>query len=127
MIDWRRPSASLTGMATKPTIDPADEGPAPLGGTRAEALQRLQVGLSLLGGVILLVALAGVIQNRAEESEAASVPQAASTVAATPAPQSQSDPLADAGVVPDLPAQPSPTPTSDEPILPEQGDAAPRR
>lgn len=100
---------------------------APLGGSRAEAVQRLQVGLSLLGGVVLLIGLANVIEDRAKQTDAASVPEAAATVPATPAPPARSDPLADAGVVPDLPAEPSPTPTSERPILPEQGDAAPPR
>lgn len=111
----------------KPTPDPSGQSAAPLGGTRAQALQRLQVGLSLLGGVILLVGLANVIEDRAKETDAASVPQAASTVAATQTPPTQSNPLADAGVVPDLPAEPSPSPTAERPILPEQGNAAPDR
>ncbi len=114
-------------MATEPKTDRLGEDLAPLGGTRAEALQRLQVGLSLLGGVILLVGLANVIEDRAKQTDAASVPDAAATVAASSNPAQQSDPLADAGVVPDLPAEPSPAPTSERPVLPEQGDAAPRR
>ncbi len=91
----------------------------PLGGSRAEAVQRLQVGFSLLVGIVLLVGIANVIENRAKEVEATSVPEAAATVPAeTSTPQS--DPLADAGVVPDLPAatptpvvtaSPSPVPT----------------
>ena len=100
---------------------------APLGGTRGEAIQRLQVGLSLLGGVILLVGLANVIEDRAKESDAARVPEAAATVTAEPSQAAKSDPLADAGVVPDLPATPKPSsePTLQQPILPEQGNAAP--
>lgn len=112
-------------MASKPPSDRLQEELAPLGGTRAEAIQRLQVGLSLLGGVILLIGLANVIEDRAKQTDAASVPDAAATVAAKRTPPSQSDPLADAGVVPDLPAEPTPGPTSQRPVLPEQGDAAP--
>lgn len=103
---------------------------APLGGTRAEAIQRLQVGLSLLGGVILLVGLANVIEDRAKQTDAARVPEAAATVTTGPSAPAQSDPLADAGVVPDLPDESderSAEPLLQQPVLPEQGDAAPPR
>lgn len=92
-----------------------DVDSAPLGGSRAQAMQRLQVGVSLLLGIILIVGLANVIEERAKQTEDASVPQAASTVAPAPA-QTSSDPLADAGVVPDLPAEdaaPAPAPPDD--------------
>ena len=60
--------------------------------------------MSLLLGIILIVGLANVIEDRATQTENASVPEAASTVA--PSPESTAnDPLADAGVVPDLPAE----------------------
>src|SRR5688500_10640149 len=79
--------------------------PAPLAGTRAQSLQRLQVGLSLLLGVVLIVGLANVIEQRAKQSGSAVVPEAAATIG--PEPQSTaSDPLVDAGVVPDLPDNP---------------------
>lgn len=65
-------------------------------------MQRLQVGVSLLLGIVLIVGLANVIEERAKQTEDASVPQAAATVAPSPT-QTSSDPLADAGVVPDLP------------------------
>lgn len=98
-------------MARKPR--PA-ETLAPLAGTRAQAVQRLQVGLSLLLGVVLIVGLANVILERAKQSEEAAVPQAASTVA--PSPESTAnDPLADAGVVPDLPQEPAATPAPTAP------------
>lgn len=93
---------------------------APLGGNRAEAMQRLQVGLFGIGAMILLIGLASVIGNQAELTEAGAVPDAAPTTEPTDAPP-QRDPLADAGVVPDIPAEPSPTPSGDAPILPEQG------
>lgn len=114
-------------MASQREPDTTTPASLPLGGTRAEAVQRLQVGLSLLGGVILLVGLANAIEDRAKQAEAASVPEAAATVTATPSPPPQSDPLADAGVVPDLPAEPTPTPSGQQPVLPEQGDADPAR
>ena len=80
-----------------------------MGGTRAEAMQRLQVGASLLLGIVLIVGLANVIEERAKQSDQSVVPEAASTVAPTAAAAPANDPLADAGVVPDLPAQPSAT------------------
>lgn len=91
--------------------------PAPLGGTRAQAIQRLQIGLFGLAAMILLVALANIIMDRAKESEATTVPEAAPTSMpdssdAEPA----SDPLVDAGVVPDLPVD-----------TPEQGGGEPPR
>ncbi|WAT19054.1 hypothetical protein OZN62_05680 [Aurantiacibacter sp. MUD11] len=89
----------------------APEGePAPLAGTRAERVQRLQIGVSLIAGLALLVGLADAITSRAQRTEANAVPEAAPTVVAseTSAPR---DPLADAGVVPELPAASNPTPT----------------
>ncbi len=89
---------------------------APLGGTRAERIQRLQVGGFGILAMVLLVALADVVISRAQLTEASAVPDAAPTVVAeeTEAPR---DPLADAGVVPELPAEPTAAPT---------GQAAPR-
>lgn len=90
---------------------------APLGGTRAEAVQRLQVGLTGICLMILLVGLASIIGGQAERAEQSAVPDAAPTTEPTAAPP-QRDPLADAGVVPDIPAetevatpQPTPKPT----------------
>jgi hypothetical protein len=89
----------------------ADPAPAlALGGTRAQSVQRLQVGVSLLLGIILIVGLANVIEERAKQSEAAAVPQVAASAAPAPSAPAK-DPLADAGVVPDLPAA-SPTSTA---------------
>lgn len=91
---------------------------APLGGTRAQAMQRLQVGLSGLGAMILLVGLANIIQDRARVADSQSVPEAAPTT--EPSPSSPlTDPLADAGVVPDLPAEPEPANTQEAAIVPE--------
>ncbi len=81
---------------------------APLEGDRAETGQRLQVGLFGLGAMILIVGLASIIQTSAEESRAGAVPEAAPTVLASePAAPPARDPLADAGVVPDLPPEES--------------------
>lgn len=101
---------------------------APLGGTRAEAVQRLQVGLTGLAAMVLLVGLANIIQDRARVSDEGAVPEAAPTTepdAAAP----QRDPLADAGVVPDLPADTAPPGDEGAPNPPavqdQRSDAAP--
>jgi hypothetical protein len=76
---------------------------------RQRSLQRMQIGVAGVLFMVLLVGLAGIIQNRAAETDATVVPQAASTTEPrVTAPQN--DPLAEAGVVPDLPAEPVATP-----------------
>ena len=87
-------------------------------GARAESIYRLQVGLSGLAAVLLMIALANVIMDRANRTEAASLPEAAATVAPTPVETQQNDPLAEVGVVPDMPpATPTPAPApADAPV-----------
>lgn len=80
---------------------------APLGGTKAEATQRLQIGLFGLGSMVLLIGLATVIGNQADITQEGAVPEAAPTTEPTDA-APQRDPLADAGIVPDIPAEPEP-------------------
>lgn len=80
---------------------------APLAGTNSQSVQRLQVGLFGLAAMVLLVALANIIRNNAEQNEATVVPEAAPTVVAEKKAGGVSDPLADAGVVPDTPAEPA--------------------
>jgi len=89
------------------TMD-ADSPQAPLGGTRGERMQRLQIGFLGLGAMILLVGLANIIMNSAKESQASAVPADLPTMSAAETPAPARDPLADAGVVPDLPAEPAP-------------------
>ena len=79
---------------------------APLAGTREQSIQRLQIGLFGLAAMVLLVSLANIIVTNAEQNETRVVPEAASTVAADDA-EVTSDPLADAGVVPDTAATPA--------------------
>jgi hypothetical protein len=81
---------------------------APLAGTRTQAMQRLQIGLLGLSAMIVLVGLANIILDRAQQSEDGSVPEAAPTAAPTEPEAAARDPLADVGVVPDLPASPTP-------------------
>lgn len=112
------------------TRSPASE-PPPMAGTRAERIQRLQIGLFGIGAMVLLVGLADVVISRAEQTQAAAVPEAAPTVEPSETPGLR-DPLADAGVVPELPAQPTPTagntpPTGDLPAGGAQATNAPRQ
>ena len=91
-------------------LDPADTARpreeaaiAPLAGTRSQSMQRLQIGLFGLAAMILLVSLANIILTNAQQNEARVVPEAAPTVATDEQAVQVSDPLADAGVVPDMP------------------------
>jgi hypothetical protein len=76
---------------------------------RAEAIQRLQIGLFGIGAMVLLVGLASIIGSQADLADQAAVPEAAPTTEPD-APPPQANPLADAGVVPDIAAEPSPAP-----------------
>ena len=77
---------------------------APLAGTRAQKVQRLQVGIFGLVCMILVVALADIVVSRADETEASVVSKIGP--ADLPAePAAPRDPLADAGVVPELPVE----------------------
>lgn len=84
------------------TTTDAAPAAAPLGGSRAEAIQRLQVGIVGLFAMVLVMGVASAISNRAAVSEEGSVPDAAPTTEPTD-PPAPSDPLADAGVVPVVP------------------------
>ncbi len=86
---------------------PAQAAPAaPLSGTRAERVQRLQIGGLGLFAMILLVGLANIIMTSAQENQAASMPEdAPAPVTEDVPPPAQRDPLADAGVVPDVPIE----------------------
>ncbi|HEU4820401.1 MAG TPA: hypothetical protein VFS87_04515 [Qipengyuania sp.] len=86
---------------------------APLGGTRSEAMRRLQMGAVGVVAVLLLIGLASIIKDRATQTENNSVAEAAATTA-PPAATVAPDPLAEAGVVPDMPtAAPSEAASSD--------------
>jgi hypothetical protein len=81
-----------------------DMAPAPLAGTRQQRLHRLQVGLLGLGSILLMVGLANIIISSARQNEvvaASALPPATAEDLPDPA---RGDPLADAGVAPDLPA-----------------------
>ncbi len=97
--------------------------PPPLGGTREQAMHRLQIGVGGVFAIVLLVGLASLIENRAVETEKQAVPEAAPTNQPVES-SARPDPLVEAGVVPDLPTTPTPTATQSAPILPEQGGGA---
>jgi len=84
--------------------DLADDPPVTgLARSRSETIQRLQVGLSGLAGMILLVSLANIILDQAREADQGAVVDGQASAgedAGAPA----TDPLAEAGVVPDMPA-----------------------
>ncbi len=90
------------------------------GQARAEAVQRLQVGVIGIGAMVLLVGLASIIGGQAELNDDQAVPEAAPTTEPKPKP-AQANPLADAGVVPDIADEPSAAPT---PALPPTSDNA---
>jgi hypothetical protein len=107
-------------MATDPAdpslnpAPPAARPVAPLRGTRSQSMQRLQIGVFGLAAMILLVSLANIIITNARQNEARVVPEAAPTVAAEQKRAAVKDPLADAGVVPDMPDEgAAPLPRSD--------------
>lgn len=91
------------GVAHSPASGTLAE--APLGGTRAEALRRLQMGTVGVVAVLLLIGLASIIKDRATQTESTSVAEAAATTAPS-AVITVADPLAEAGVVPDMPTKP---------------------
>ena len=95
-------------MATDP--QQTELVPAPLSGTRAQSLQRLQFGLGGLGAMVLLVGVANVIVARVKQTDESSVPEAAATATPSPTPVAN-DPLADAGVAPQVAVTATPTPT----------------
>ncbi|MXO66467.1 hypothetical protein [Altericroceibacterium endophyticum] len=110
----------------KSLLPPREEGEqatVTLSGSRFHSVQRLQIGFAGLAAMVLMVGLANIVMERAAVVEATAVPEAASTVG----PQSNQgegagDPLADAGVVPTLPAPQPQKPAYDPDMLPETGD-----
>ena len=103
--------------AQRPSAEPANP-------RNAEVMQRLRVGIGGIVMVLLVVGVANVITDRVLRNEETTVPQAAPTVEPSSA-KPASDPLSDAGVVPDLPEQPEAEPVPEGPVLPEQGEGAP--
>ena len=120
---------NAVGLATgQQAGDRGEDERAPVQ-SRAEAVQRLQVGLFGIGAMVLLVGLASIIGGQVARNDQLAAPEAAPTTEPSAA-AAQANPLADAGVVPDIAAEPSeaPTPQSQNaaPVVPDApGNAAP--
>ena len=98
------------GAANQPMEQPAPVSP------RAETMKRLQIGLLGLAAVMLMIGLAKVVMDRANETDATAVPEAVEQVAGAAPSKQAKDPLADAGVVPELPlTKPAPVAVPDLP------------
>ncbi|MEQ5787287.1 hypothetical protein J3454_05220 [Erythrobacter sp. NFXS35] len=97
-----QPVGAIDSVAEPEPATPASE-------SRQEAIQRLQIGVFGIAAMVLLVGLASIIGSQANFTDKAAVPEAAPTTEPTPEP-SRANPLADAGVVPDIAAEPSPAP-----------------
>ena len=96
-------------MAAEPLTDAHEEVEEPSAAQkrrRAEAIQRLQVGLTGLAAMLLLVSLASILIDRRNQAQQSAVPQTAANATGAPTKPANKDPLVDAGVVPQLPAEP---------------------
>ena len=82
----------------QPVISPQHYLPPTTRDLRSQAVQRLQVGLFGLAGMLLMVGLANIVMDRARMSDA-EVPEV-NPVLGTEAAKAGSDPLADIGVAP---------------------------
>ena len=116
------PSTGLSGTA--PELAGDAEAVSAAGRTRAEGVQRLQAGLVGIGAMVLLVGLASIIGGQAERNDELAVPEAAPTTEPSTAP-AEANPLADAGVVPDIAAEPTPAPAPQAPGGPGNAPPAP--
>ena len=117
---------------TLPLADPSQKAlyfvPPTVRERRAQAVHRMQVGLFGLAGMLLLVGLANIIMDRAllgDDATAASAAAAATAAKVSPegaAASPANDPLADIGVVPDMPAAAdSPAPAASAAARPAGG------
>ena len=111
-------------MSRKPSVRELPDVNGGVDARRERTVQRLQIGATGIVMMILLVGLASIIQNRAAETDATTVPAAAPTTEPTQA-APQNDPLVEAGVVPDLPAEPSATPNAAPTSRPQTTTDAP--
>ncbi|WP_394270354.1 hypothetical protein [Qipengyuania sp.] len=104
---------------------PADNGDYTEGlprETRRHMIQRLQIGAIGVVLMVLLVGLASVIQNRAAQAEGTNLPATVPAAKQGAAPPVASDPLVEAGVVPDMPSETPETASTLSPApVPEQG------
>lgn len=98
-----------TRAPVPPGVQNGDLPEARLGGARGEAMRRLQMGAVGVVAVLLLIGLASMIKDRATETASTAVAGAAPTTAPS-SPVASADPLAEAGVVPEMPVSPTATP-----------------
>lgn len=107
---------------------PASAPPSPLAGTREQRIQRLQVGFLGVAAMVMVVSLADIIMSTAESNQAATAENLEPVTAEDVPPPPPSDPLVEAGVVPDIPAEPEVIETEEAEALPlpiEDGDVPP--
>jgi len=114
-----RTGRKLFGLSVdiNPVTGESDAVRDPAPATRAEGIQRLQVGLFGIAVTVLLVGLASIIGSQADRAEEAAVPDAAPTTEPSPA-EAGGGPATNGAVVPDIPAEPSPAPLLDPLVLP---------
>lgn len=114
-----RTGRKLFGLSVdiNPITGESDAVRDPAPATRAEGIQRLQVGLFGIAVTVLLVGLASIIGSQADRAEEAAVPDAAPTTEPSPA-EAGGGPATNGAVVPDIPAEPSPAPLLDPLVLP---------
>ena len=92
-------------MSRKPSVRELPDVNGGVDARRERTVQRLQIGATGIVMMILLVGLASIIQDRAAETDATTVPEAEPTQTAP-----RNDPLVEAGVVPDLAVEPTAVP-----------------
>lgn len=95
------------GQVASADLGDVRAGNAQAAGAKAEASQRLQIGLFGLGSMVLLIGLATIIGRQADLTQESAVPEAAPTTEPVETSQ-QTDPLAQAGIVPDIPLEAEP-------------------
>jgi hypothetical protein len=93
-----RDSTRLAPSADEPVALPTQFAPPGPRELRAQSFKRLQVGLFGLAAMLLLVALANIIMERARMADSSTGAESAA-LSAGPA-GSTADPLADLGVIP---------------------------
>jgi hypothetical protein len=93
MLEFKRPEL------VQPVTTPQHFTPPTTRERRAQAVQRLQVGLFGLAAMLLLVGLANIIMERARQADAATGAANSAHVVTSNA-SGASDPLADIGVIP---------------------------
>lgn len=101
----------------------AGSEPSGLQGTRAQALQRLQVGVGGLAAMVLVVGLASTIMQQARQSDDPAAP----TGVADQEKKKAGDPLVDIGVVPELPNEEVTVPDLPVEQIVSEEKAPPRR